>query len=54
MFIREIIRRKWEKLVDLPLVNIVLKKIKEQDLFFNLENYLQTYHEKYFELMEES
>ena len=34
------IRKKWEKTKDLPLVNIIFKKIKEKDEYFNLIKYL--------------
>ena len=33
------IRRKWVTTKDLPLVNIVLKKFKEKDNYFNLMRY---------------
>ena len=42
------IRRKWSK--DLPLVNILIKKFKEKDEFF--ERFLEEFNqEKYFELL---
>ena len=45
------IRRKWNSQV-LPLVNIILKKYKENDQFFNPEKYLaEVDQEKYFELL---
>ena len=44
------IRRKWSK--DLPLVNIIIKKFKEKDKFFNPERFLEELdQEKYFELL---
>ena len=44
------IRRKWSK--DLPLVNIIIKKFKEKDKFFNPERFLEEFdQEKYFELL---
>ena len=45
------IRRKWETTKDLPLVNIVLKKFKEKDNYFNLMRYLEGDEEKYFETL---
>ena len=43
------IRRKWSK--DLPLVNIIIKKFKEKDEFFNPDRFLEEFdQEKYFEL----
>ena len=45
------IRRKWNSQV-LPLVNIILKKYKENDQFFNPEKYLaEVDQEIYFELL---
>ena len=44
------IQRKWSK--DLPLVNIIIKKFKEKDKFFNPERFLEEFdQEKYFELL---
>ena len=45
------IRRKWVTTKDLPLVNIVLKKFKEKDNYFNLMRYLGGDEEKYFETL---
>ena len=44
-------RRKWNSQV-LPLANIILKKYKENDQFFNPEKYLaEVDQEKYFKLL---
>ena len=44
-------RRKWDPKV-LLLVNIIFKKYKEKDEFFNPEKYLEEVdQEKYFELI---
>lgn len=34
-FLEQTIRRKWKQVKDLPLVNIIFKKFKEKDIFFN-------------------
>ena len=47
------IRRKWETTKDLPLVNIVLKKVKEKDSCFNPMRYLGRDEEKYFEILQQ-
>ena len=45
------IRKKWNPKV-LPLVNIIFKKYKEKDDFFNPERFLEEFdREKYFELL---
>ena len=46
------IKKKWEKTKDLPLVNVILKKIKEKDKYFNPIKYLEGDEEKYFELLQ--
>ena len=47
-------RRKWDPKV-LLLVNIIFKKYKEKDEFFNPEKYLEEVdQEKYFELLRTS
>ena len=44
------IQRKWSK--DLPLVNIIIKKFKEKDKFFNPERFLEEFdQEEYCELL---
>ena len=48
--LEQTIRKKHK---ELPLINIVFKKIKEKDIFVNPEIYLQGNHEKYFELLKE-
>ena len=35
--LEKILRKKWEKAKDLPLINVVLKTIKEEDKHFNLK-----------------
>ena len=47
------IRRKWVTTKDLPLVNIVLKKFKEKDNYFNPMRYLGGDEEKYFEILQQ-
>ena len=45
------IKRKWDPKV-LPLANIIFKKYKEKDEFFNSQKYLEEVdQEKYFELL---
>ena len=45
------IRKKWNSAV-LPLANIILKKYREKDKFFNPEKFLEKLdNEKYFELL---
>ena len=45
------IRRKWNQKT-LPLVNIIIKKYKEKDEFFNPTQFLNEFDsEKYFELL---
>ena len=45
------IRRKW-KSKDLPKINIIIKKYREKDDFFNPERFLEEFdQEKYFELL---
>ena len=51
--LEQTIRRKWKKVKDWPLVNIIFKKFKEKDIFFNPEVYLEGEQEKYFELLQE-
>ena len=51
--LEETIRKKWKKHEELPLINIVFKKIKEKDIFFNPQIYLHCDHKKYFELLKE-
>ena len=46
-----VIRRKWESTKDLLLVNVIFKKYKEKDEFFNPMKYLGEDQEKYFELL---
>ena len=45
--------KKCEVAKDFPLVNIILKKIKEKDEYFNAKKYLVEDEEKYFELLQE-
>ena len=47
------IRRKWVTTKDLPLVNIVLKKFKEKDNYFNPMRYLEGDEEKYFKISQQ-
>ena len=46
------IRKKWGKTKDLPLVNVILKKIKGKDEYFNPIKYLEEDEEKYFEVLQ--
>ena len=46
------IRKKWGKTKDLPLVNVILKKIKGKDEYFNPIKYLEGDEEKYFEVLQ--
>ena len=47
-------KKKWELTKDLPLVNVILKKYKEKDKFFDLMKYLEEGdQEKYFELLQQ-
>ena len=45
--------KKWEVTKDLPLVNIILKKIKVKGEYFNAKKYLVEDEEKYLELLQE-
>ena len=47
------IRTKWESTKDLPFANIVFKKIKEKDEYFNPKRYLGGDEEKYFEILQQ-
>ena len=47
------LRKKREATKDLPLVNIILKKFKEKDEYFNLKKYLGEDEQKYFELLQD-
>ena len=47
------IRTKWECTKDLPFANIVFKKIKEKDEYFNPKRYLGGDEEKYFEILQQ-
>ena len=39
--LEQTIRRKWKKVKDLPLVNVIFKKFKGKGTFFNPEIYLE-------------
>ena len=39
--LEQTIRRKWKKVKDLPLVNVIFKKFKGKGTFFNAEIYLE-------------
>ena len=47
------LKKKWEATKDLPLVNIILKKIKEKDKYFNPKKYFREDEGKYFELLQD-
>ena len=39
--LEQTIRRKWKKVKDLPLINVIFKKFKGKGTFFNAEIYLE-------------
>ena len=41
--------KKWEKTKDLPIINVLLKKIREGDNAFNPKDYLGKDEEQYFQ-----
>ena len=51
--LEKILRKKWEKAKDLPLINVVLKTIKEEDKHFNPKGYLGEDEEKCFQILQE-
>ena len=50
--LEKILRRKWKKMKDLPLINVVLRKIKEGDQYFNPKSCVAD-EEKYFENLQQ-
>ena len=50
--LEKILRRKCEKMKDLPLINVVLKKIKEGGQYFNPKSYVED-EEKNFENLQQ-
>ena len=38
--LRKVLRKKWDKIDNLPIINVLLKKIKEGEAAFNPTNYL--------------
>ena len=47
------IRRKWETTKELPFVNIVFKKIREKNKYFNPKKSLGREEEEYFEILQQ-
>ena len=45
------LRKKWEHMKDLPIINVLLRKIKENDNAFNPKDYLED-EEQYFAIMQ--
>ena len=47
--LEKVLRKKWEKTKDLPIINVLLKKIREGDNAFNPKDYLGKDEEQYFQ-----
>ena len=47
--LEKVLRKKWEKTKDLPIINVLLRKIREGDNAFNPKDYLGKDEEQYFQ-----
>ena len=47
--LRKVLRKKWKKTKDLPIMNVLLRKIREADNAFNPKDYLGKDEEQYFQ-----
>ena len=47
--LEKVLRKKWEKTKDLPIINVLLKKIREGDNACNPKDYLGKDEEQYFQ-----
>ena len=47
--LRKVLRKKWKKTKDLPIMNVLLRKIREADNAFNPNDYLGKGEEQYFQ-----
>ena len=50
--LEKFLRKKWEKTKDLPIINVLLRKIREGDNAFNPKDYLRKDEEQYFQILQ--
>ena len=53
MKLEKIIKRKWKRQTSLPVINVLLRKIKEGNKAFDATEYLQVDHEQFFQNLQE-
>ena len=50
--LEKVVRKKWEKTKDFPMINVLLRKIRKGDNAFNLKDYLGKDKEQYFQILQ--
>ena len=50
--LEEVLRKKWEKTKYLPIIKVLLRKIREGDNAFNPKDYLGKDEEQYFQILQ--
>ena len=50
--LEKVLRKKWEKTKDLPIINVLLTKIKERDAAFDPSDYFTKDEEQYFQILQ--
>ena len=53
MKLEKIIKRKWKRQTSLPVINVLLRKTKEDDKAFDPAEYLEGDHEQFFQNLQE-
>ena len=51
--LENIIKRKWKRQTSLPVINVLLRKTKEDDKAFDPAEYLEGDHEQFFQNLQE-
>ena len=50
--LEKVLCKKWEKTKDLPIINVLLRKIRKGDNAFNPKDYLRKDGEQYFQILQ--
>lgn len=51
--LERVIRKKWKRVKDLPVINVLIRKLKEGDEAFNPTDFLEGDQEQFFQILQQ-
>ena len=53
MKLERVTRKKWKRVKDLPVINVLIRKLKEGDEAFNPTDFLEVDQEQFFQILQQ-